>query len=87
MRHFTIAIVFKSNHLLLAKQHRYSPKGPTYFNQSDKRDALTAFLSLRPQRGHKRNFVDSHFQWVFLQKLAFSAIGSYRLYSLITSAE
>lgn len=64
--HFTIAIVFKSDHLSLAIQRHYLPQGPTYINQSDKRDALTAFLSLRLQCGHKRAFVDSHFQWVLL---------------------
>lgn len=44
---FTIAIVFESEHLSLAIQCRYLPQGPTFINQSDKRDALTAFLSLR----------------------------------------
>lgn len=47
MGHFTIAIVFESEHLLLAIHRRYLPQGPTYINQSDKRDALTAFLSQR----------------------------------------
>lgn len=45
--HFTIAIVFELEHLSLAIHRRYLPQGPTYINQSDKRDALTAFLSLR----------------------------------------
>lgn len=35
---------------------------------------------------HKRALVDSHFRWVLLWKLAFSAIGSHRYYSLHTSA-
>lgn len=35
--HFTIAIVFKSDHLSLAIQRRYLPQGPTYINQSDKK--------------------------------------------------
>lgn len=64
--HFTIAIVFKSYHLSLAIQRGYLPEGPTYINRSDKRDALTAFLSPRLQYGHKRAFVDSHFHWMKL---------------------
>ncbi len=83
MGHFTIAIVFESEHLSLGIHHRYLPQGPTYINQSDKRDALTAFLS---PSSRKRAFVDSHFEWVLLWRLTFLAIGSYRLYSLLTSA-
>lgn len=47
MGHFTIAIVFESGHLSPAIQRRHLPQGPTYINQSDKRDSLTALLSLR----------------------------------------
>lgn len=64
MGHFTIAIVFKSDYLSLAMLRRYLPQGPTYINQSDKRDTMTAFLSLR-QCGHKRALVDSQFQQGF----------------------
>lgn len=64
--HFTIAIVFKSDYLSLAMLHRYLPQGPTYINQSDKRDTMTAFLSLRLQCGHKRALVDSQFQQGFV---------------------
>lgn len=88
--HFTIAIVFKSDCLSVAMLRHYLPQGPTYINQSDKRDTMTAFLSVRPQCGHKRALVDSKFQqgffvcvcedWTFF----FLAGGSY---SLLTSAK
>lgn len=45
--HFTAAIVFDSEHLLQKIQHRCLPQGLVYINQSDKRDAATAFLSLQ----------------------------------------
>lgn len=47
MGHFTIAIVFESEHLSQGMQRWYLPQGPTYINQSDKRDTLTGLLSLR----------------------------------------
>lgn len=45
--HFTTAVVFESEHLTLAILGCYLPKGPAYISQSDKRDTLTALLSLR----------------------------------------
>lgn len=45
--HFAVAIVFDSEHLLQKIRHRYLPQGLVYINQSDKRDAATAFLSLQ----------------------------------------
>ncbi len=47
MGHFTTAILFSSEHFSLAVKCRFLPQRPTYINQSDKSDALTAFLSLR----------------------------------------
>lgn len=37
--HFTIAVVFESEHLSLATQCCYLPQAPTYINPSDKRDS------------------------------------------------
>lgn len=84
--HFTIAIVFESQHLSLAIHRRCLPQGPTYINQSDKRDALAAFLSLRLPVAIKELLLTHILNGCYLEDLAFIAIGGYRLYSLLTSA-
>lgn len=43
--HFSI--VFEPEQFAPIIHHRYLPQGPTYIKQSDKRDALTVFLSPR----------------------------------------
>lgn len=42
-----LLLCLESEHLSAAIERHYLPRGATYINQSDKRDTLTAFLSLR----------------------------------------
>lgn len=80
--HFSI--VFEREQFAPTIHHRYLPQGPTYIKQSDKRDALTAFLSPRFPVSIKE-FLLTHILNGVIVDTGFIAIRSYRLDTSLSS--
>lgn len=83
-RHILLLLLFCLSRSFCPRQRRNLPRRPTSVNQSDQRDALTVFLSRR--LAVKTAFVELHFEGVLLWGPAFIAMGTWRLYSPLTSA-